>query len=278
MNLTQLKTLWREHDFRPNKKLGQNFLIDNNVRDNILKNLPVAENDTLIEIGPGFGVMTFEAARLCGKLYAVEKDEKICSIMKPFYEKSANIELICKDVLDVEISSFSKEGGKILILGNLPYYITTPIIEKIIENKKLIRNAYVVVQDELADRIVASPGSRVFGSITCFIQFHANVKKLFKIKKNSFYPRPKVDSCLLAIEVLEEPSVSVKDEKLMFDVIHKCFSQRRKKIINPLSHTNFLGFDRDKWNEIITSCGIDPSSRAEQLSLKDYAKITNTIS
>ncbi len=278
MNLTQLKTLWREHDFRPNKKLGQNFLIDNNVRDNILKTLPVTENDTLIEIGPGFGVMTFEAARLCGKLYAVEKDEKICSIMKPFYEKSANIELICKDVLDVEISSFSKEGGKILILGNLPYYITTPIIEKIIENKKLIRNAYVVVQDELADRIVASPGSRVFGSITCFIQFHANVKKLFKIKKNSFYPRPKVDSCLLAIEVLEEPSVSVKDEKLMFDVIHKCFSQRRKKIINPLSHTNFLGFDRDKWNEIITSCGIDPSSRAEQLSLKDYAKITNTIS
>ncbi|MFC1480471.1 ribosomal RNA small subunit methyltransferase A, partial [Candidatus Omnitrophota bacterium] len=163
------------------------------------------------------------------------------------------------------------------VFGNIPYYISTPVIAKMIAERKCIESLYIVIQEELANRIVSPPGSKEYGSISCFIQFYTDPKKIFKIKKNSFYPRPKVDSCLLKLEMLPEPSVSVMDEGLMFKIIRKAFSERRKKIINPLSSKGFMSMDRSGWGEVLKSCGIDESNRAESLSLSDYAKLADTV-
>jgi len=276
MDLKELKTLWAEKGFRPGKSLGQNFLIDKNVRDKIIDHLALRGDEIIIEIGPGFGAMTFELASRCKKLIAIDKDSRICEMMRPLFEEK-NIDLIEGDILDQDLCALAG-NGKVIIYGNIPYNITTPIIEKVIKDRRCIKEAYLVAQDEYVTRLVSGPGSKIYGSISCFVQFYTKPKKVFKIKKNSFYPAPKVDSALLSMEVLDEPSVSVKSEELIFKIIRKSFSQRRKKIINPLSKKLFLDMDREAWEDVFTQCDIDSSNRAEDLSLEDYAKIANYIS
>jgi 16S rRNA (adenine1518-N6/adenine1519-N6)-dimethyltransferase len=275
MTLSELKELWREIDFRPNKKMGQNFLVDNNVRDNIVRALGLNKNSVVMEIGAGFGIMSTAIADGCGKLYAVEKDRIIAGLMRDVLKDKKNIVLVEGDALEVDIARLEPGRGKLVVFGNIPYYITTPVIEKIIDSKKYISRAFIMVQEEFADRLVSPPGSRIYGSISCFVQFHARVRKLFKISRNSFYPRPKVDSCLLEMVILEEPSVKVRDEKLMFSIIRKAFSQRRKQLFNTLSHGDFLSIERKKWHDLLLRCNIDPTRRPEELSLSDFAAISD---
>ena len=228
MNLKELKILWREHDFHAKKRLGQNFLIDNNVRDKILDALSVKKDSVVVEIGPGFGAMTFGLADRCGKLFAVEKDRRACEITRPFFEERKNITLVNADILEIELSALTGRRH-ITVFGNIPYYISTPIIEKMIEQKRCIDSIYIVMQEELVNRIISPPGSKVYGSLSCFVQFHTEPKKLLKIKKNSFYPKPKVGSCLLKLKMLHTPSVRVRDESLMFRIIRKAFSEGEKR-------------------------------------------------
>lgn len=277
MNIGELKRLWEENGFRPNKKLGQNFLIDKNIRDKILSFLPVDTKGIVVEIGAGFGVMSFEAADRCGRLYAVEKDKKICGIMEAQFRQKENLELVQGDILDLDICALVQGPEKLTVFGNIPYFITTPVIEKIIKERRCIKSAYIMIQEEFADRVTSSPGTKDYGSISCYVQFYTKVKKLIKIKKNSFYPRPRVDSCLLELAIPQEPRVRVEEEELMFKIIRKAFSQRRKKVVNTLSHGDFLSMERDDWRGILEKCGIDSSLRAENLSLSDYAKLSNTV-
>lgn len=277
MDLKELKELWKGNDFRSNKKLGQNFLIDGNVRDKILKALPLTEDSSVLEIGAGFGVMSFEIASKCRKLFAIEKDPRVCRIIEPLFKEKENITLIEADALEVDICGLAGRNEKITVFGNVPYYISTPLIEKLIDQRKCIKDIFIVIQEELAERISSPPGSKVYGSISCFVQFYTRVKKLFKIKKNSFFPRPKVESSLLHLEVLSHPSVRVKDELLMFKIIRKAFSERRKKIVNSLSRGDFLSMEKDQWQRTLEKCSIDPSSRAENLSLKDYANLADQV-
>ncbi len=278
MNLSELIILWKEHGFRPNKKLGQNFLIDKNVRDNVLDAMSRDMRSTVVEIGAGFGVMSFEIAERCDRLYAVEKDRKICGIMEPIFRRKENLTLVQGDILDLDVCDLARNSGKITVFGNIPYYVTTPVIEKMIEQRRCVGNIYIVIQEEFAERIASSPGSKLFGSISCYVQFYVEVKKLLRIKRNSFYPRPKVDSCLVKMSVFPEPPVRVKEKELMFMIIRRSFSQRRKKIINPLSRGAFLSIERDGWREIFDKCGIDPSLRAEDLSLTNFAKLSDAVS
>jgi 16S rRNA (adenine1518-N6/adenine1519-N6)-dimethyltransferase len=277
MDLKQLKEIWKQQGFSPRKSLGQNFLIDNNVKDKIFRSLALSTDSTVIEIGPGFGVMSFDLADRCGRLIAIDKDRKICEIMEDRFKSRDNITLINADVLEADICGFAREGKPLTVYGNIPYYISTPIIEKIIECRQCIDKAFIVMQDELANRIVSAPGSRDYGSLSCFVQYYTKAEKLFRIKRNCFYPSPKVDSCILALTILPEPSVTVKDERLMFKIIRKAFSQRRKKAINSLSSGEFLPMDREGWQEAFTACGIDLSSRAEVISLGSYARLTDLI-
>ncbi len=275
MNTNELKTLWHQHGFRPLKRLGQNFLIDKNVRNNILDALTLDGESVVIEIGAGFGVMTFQIAEKVKRIYAVEKDPKICGIMAPLFSEKKSLQLVRGDILDIDIKKLTPKGSRVLVFGNIPYYITTPVIEKVIEAREQVRAAYIVIQNEVASRIVALPGSKVYGALSCFVQFYAKPEKLFKIKKNSFYPTPKVDSCLLKMEFFAEPQVKVRNKELMFRIIRKAFLQRRKKVLNSLAHAHFLSKDRDEWKEIFENCGIDASKRAEDLSVRDYARISD---
>ena len=276
MDISQIKQLAKEHGFRPNKRLGQNFLIDKNIKEKILSSLDFSNERTVLEVGPGFGMMTFDLAERCAHLIAVEKDPRLCEIMTSFFKEKDNIELICQDILDSDLSVLSK-GERLVVYGNVPYYITTPIVEKMITERKHVSDLYMVIQEELADRLVASPGSKIYGSISCFVQFYTHAKKLFRITKGCFSPKPKVNSSLLHLEFLEEPSVKVKDEGFMFGLIRKAFSQRRKKILNSLSSGSFLDIDKEELKKLLLSCEIDPLRRAESLSLSDYAHLADKI-
>ena len=277
MDLKQLKALWKETGFRHRKSLGQNFLVDKNVRNNLLDALSLTDEDTVVEIGAGFGMMSFALADRCGKLFAVEKDRRIHKIMEPLFSERRDAELVCADILDLDLCGLIDEKHLIKVFGNVPYYISTPIMIRMIEQKQCIKDVHIVIQEELANRIVSPPGSKEYGSISCYIQFHAKPKKVFKIKRNSFYPSPQVDSCLLRLTMLAEPEISVKDKDLMFGIIRKAFSERRKKAVNPLSGEKFMSMDRIAWQEVFDSCGIDTSSRAENLSLSDYARIADEV-
>lgn len=277
MEPTRLRELWNEHGFRPEKTLGQNFLMDNNVRDKLLDAYCLDENDTALEIGPGFGVMSFEAAKRCRHLIVVEKDRRVCRIMAPFFEEARNITLVNDDVLNVDICALAAGKGPVKVIGNIPYCISTPIMERLVTHRKCVSSAYLVIQDELAARIVSPPGSRDFGSISCYIQYYTIAKKVFKISKNCFFPKPKVDSALLKLDFLPEPSVKVGDEKLFFDIMRKAFSERRKQVVNPLSSNDFLGIDKKTWIRLLEDCGVDPASRAESLSLADLGRITDAV-
>ncbi|MBL7072259.1 MAG: ribosomal RNA small subunit methyltransferase A [Candidatus Omnitrophica bacterium] len=277
MDLVQLKQLWKENGFSPNKKLGQNFLIDKNVRDKIIKHLPLEKETTLIEVGAGFGVMSFSLAALCGRLVAVEKDDRVSRIMKPIFAAEKNIKLVQGDILDIDLAKLTDNTQKIIVYGNIPYYITTPLIAKIIDQRQIVDKFYLVLQEEVANRIIAPPGSKTYGALSCFVQFYTTPAKFFRIKKNSFYPKPKVESCLLELKILKDPSVKVQNKELMFKIIRTAFSQRRKKIINPLSARDFLGIDKHIWEGILEKCHIPPQARAENLSLKDYAKLSDSV-
>ncbi len=207
----------------------------------------------------------------------MEKDPGICEIMAPLFRERENITLIRDDILRLDLCGLAGREERIIVFGNIPYYVSTPIIARIIEQRKCIDGAYIVLQEEVADRIVSPPGSKEYGSISCFVQFYTRPKKLLKIRKNSFYPKPRVESCLLALEILRSPSVQVKDRELMFKIIRKAFSERRKKVINPLSGGGFMSLGKDRWKEILETCGIDASSRAENLSLSDYARLADAV-
>jgi len=277
MDIKELKELWHEFGFRPKKKMGQNFLVDNNIKENIINALPLDEGKTVLEIGPGFGVMTLLLADKCERLFAVEKDPRICAMMEPIFKQKPNIELINDYILEVDIPALKGDEERILVFGNVPYYISSPIIQKMIDHRQSVEALYMVVQEEFADRVVSSPGTKVYGSLSCYCQYYTSAKKIFRIKKGCFMPRPKVDSCLIGLEMLDEPSVKVDDENLMFKIIRAAFSQRRKQIINPLSSTDFNQINKCGWKQIFSSCNIDTSNRAENLSLSDYAKLSDTV-
>ena len=277
MDLSLLNQIWQENNYSIKKRLGQNFLIDKNTIKKIIDNLDFSGSDNCVEIGPGFGSMTFMLRDKCKRLFAIEKDEEIFSIMVKKVQDYPGLNFINEDFLKVNLADYAPQGEKIIVYGNIPYYISTPIIEKLIENRSIVNRAYIVMQEEVADRIVAPGGTRNFSSISCFVQFYTVPVKKFRIKKSCFYPKPKVESALVEFTFLPAPSVQVNNDEIMFRIIRKSFSQRRKKIINPLSDGSIFGFKKTDWEEIFDHAGVDPSSRAEGLLLNDFAKLSDSL-
>ena len=269
----QLKALWREHDFRPLKRFGQNFLIDNNVKEKIIANLRLSENDTVLEIGSGFCEITEDIAKRVKKVFAVEKDKKLLGVVKKSFELPKNITLIEKDFLEVDIKKLAKEKP-LVIIGNLPYYVTSPIIKKILSNITSVKDIYLLVQKELADRISAKPGSKDMGRLSLFVQYYTNPERLFTIKGGSFYPAPEVESAFLRLSVPKERNVTVRDEGALFKIIKTAYSQRRKTILNSLTG---MELDKKALASLLENAGINPKARAEELSLGDFAKLANSF-
>lgn len=274
---TQLRNIFSEYGFTPLKRLGENYLIDANVKNKIIKEARIDKDDTVLEIGPGFGALTIDLASTGARVFAVEKDKKSYSILKDMAkDKFPGLKLFNEDILKFDIKKINP-SRPIKVIGNLPYYVTTPIIEYIIDNKSFIRSALIVVQKEVAARLMACAGSGDYGSISCFIQYHMKPSYIHTIKRGSFYPEPEVDSSLVRLDVLDKPSVKVSDEKLLFNIIRGAFNQRRKTILNSLSRKEVLGIPKEELLRILEKTGIDPLSRPEGLSLSAFEKLTNSI-
>ncbi|MCM8790396.1 MAG: 16S rRNA (adenine(1518)-N(6)/adenine(1519)-N(6))-dimethyltransferase RsmA [Candidatus Omnitrophica bacterium] len=279
LTISELKEMFRRYDFRPLKKLGENYLIDSNIKDKIISYASLKEADTVLEIGPGLGALTIDIAETGASVIGVEKDKKAFSILRRMVaeKKLTNLRLVCGDILKFDIGSINTPR-KIKVIGNLPYYITTPIIEFLIKSRARIEFALITVQREVANRLLASPGSKEYSALTCFVQYYTRGEYLYTVKRTSFYPEPEVDSSLVRLDMLARPSVAVKDEDMLFRIIRSSFNQRRKSIINSLSREGALNLPKGDLAALLDRIKIDPAQRPETISLADFAKIANSIS
>lgn len=274
---SQLKSAFSEYGFRPLKRLGENYLIDGNIKDKIILNAGVKKEDVVLEIGPGFGALTIDLAQSGAAVFAVEKDKKAFNILKDMTGgKFPNLKIFNADILEFDLKNIVTDKP-IKVIGNLPYYITTPAIEYIIRNRALIGSALIMVQREVANRILALPGRKDYSSISCFAQYYAKSSYVYTVKRTSFYPSPDVDSSLMRLDMLDEPSVKVRDESLFFRIIRGSFNQRRKTIINSLSREEVLDIPKERLEEILKEALIDPAVRPEDLSLSDFARIADAL-
>jgi len=268
---SELVQLWKKNDFRPKRRLGQNFLIDKNIKNKIIEFINPDVNDKILEIGAGFGEITIDLSERAKKVIAIEKDKKILAILKKEVLKNTrNISLVEGDVLKIDIAEhFNK------VVGNLPYYISTAIIEKLfdIKDKKDVE-IFIMLQKEYVDRITAKPGGKEYSSISLYVQMHVDVKKLMNIKRTCFYPIPDVDSSFIKL-VKRDISVNVKNKEFLNKIIRSAFQQRRKKIINALSFGGFLA-DKGALENRLKNV-INENARPEDLSLEDYCKIANAL-
>ena len=275
---TQLKELFAKHRFAPLKRFGENYLIDGNIKDKIIREADLSKADTVLEIGPGFGALTLDLASSAKTVIAVEKDKKAYELLKDLAgEDFTNLKLFNADILKFDLEKFAAYG-KIKIIGNLPYYITSPIIEYLIEHRGSIESALILVQKEVAARLRAGPGTKDYGSLSCFVQFYTKPAYIYTVKRTSFYPSPDVDSALVRLDIPEKPAIEVRDERLLFKIIRGAFNQRRKSVINSLSREEVLDLPKEELSRVLSSAGVDPAARPEDLSLQDFARIADAIS
>ena len=277
LSRSEIKNLEKRFGFVPHKKLGQNFLIDTHIKDKLLSCIDIKKEDVVLEIGSGLGQLTFDLSKMAKKIIAIEFDRKLFSILSEFVKDFPNIILVHEDFLKFNLKEFAPENKKIKIISNLPYCISTPVILKLYAHSEYIDSALLTLQKEVADRLTALPRTKEYGSLTLFAEFHSEIKKLFRIKKNSFYPVPKVDSTVISVKMRTEPPVAVDDKKILFDLIRAGFSTRRKTLINALSTQNYKGLSKQRLQEIFKAAEINLNLRAETLSLSDFARIANSI-
>lgn len=273
-----IKLIKNKYGFRFSKSLGQNFLTDKNVIDAIVEGAGITEDDLVIEIGPGIGVLTQAAAEKAGKVVAIEIDSNLTEIMKFTLDGLTNVKIINDNVLKTDLSEIIREerGGleHVKVLGNLPYYITTPIIMKLLEEHIECESITVMMQKEVADRLIAGPGSKTYGAASVAVQYYSIVNRVIDVEKTSFMPQPKVDSSVLRLDIRKEPAAEPKDEKHYFNVVRAAFGQKRKTLLNSLGST---GAPKDIIGEALEEAGIDKKQRAETLGLEDFAKLSDAL-
>lgn len=274
----KMAQLRAKHDFRHSKSLGQNFLSDKNIIDAIIEGSEIGAEDLVIEIGPGMGVLTAAAAECASRVVAVEIDRHLIPILTETLEDYDNVEIINADVMKTDLSEVVEKyrtSGKVRIIGNLPYYITTPIVMKLLEERIPADSITIMMQKEVADRIKASPGSKTYGALSVAVGFYCTVRHIANAPKEVFVPRPKVDSTVIRLDVRQERPVDLVDEKLFFETIKKGFGQRRKTLLNSL--TGIRGMPKESIAAVLADCGIDPRRRAETLSMSEFADLANEI-
>ncbi len=283
-----MSDLWNETEFimkkyhiKANKNLGQNFLIDEQVIEKIVNASEIKKEDCVIEIGPGLGTLTKELLEEAGKVISIELDKKMIPILKDRFSLYKNFELINNDVLKVDLKKIigsEKENGfkSVKIVANLPYYITTPIIMKLLEEKLDLESITVMVQKEVADRLIAIPSDKETGAITYSVYYYAKGEELLEVPKTSFIPEPEVTSKVIKLNIRKEPPVKVKSPEVMFRIIKSAFMQRRKTLLNALVNTKVF-LNKDEGIKILNKIGLREDIRAEKLKIEDFAKITDSI-
>lgn len=282
MKLTDLGTvrkLLAEHGAAPEKRFGQNFLISDRVVSGIADGCGASPEDGVLEIGPGIGVLSTALCERYKKVVSVEIDKKMISVLGETMAGFDNFELINDDILNVDLNGLIAghfPGMRVTVCANLPYYITSPIIMRLLESGAPFDNVTVMIQREVADRLTAAPGTPDYGSITPVVLYYAETEKLMSVPAGCFYPAPKVDSVVLRMRLRRLPEYEPRDRALMFRLIHYAFLQRRKTLYNALSSDKTL--DRNAVASAISRAGLDPRVRGEALSLGDYRRLADEIS
>ena len=270
----------KKFNFDIKKKFGQNFLIDSHVLNKIVDAAEITDEDTVLEIGPGIGTLTQYLAESAKKVVAVEIDRDAVEVLKATLSPYDNITVINKDILKTDINRLSMEyndGKPFKVVANLPYYITTPIIMSLLEDKAPISSITVMVQKEVADRMDAEPGSKEYGALSLAVQYYADTYLAANVPPNCFMPRPNVGSAVIKLTLHDEKPVSVNDEKLMFKLIRASFNQRRKTLQNGIANDKTLTFAKEDVSGALEELGISPSIRGEKLSLEEFAELSNFL-
>jgi len=272
-----MKEVLEKYGFKFTKGLGQNFIIDGNIINKIVESANIDENSGVIEIGPGFGTLTQGLCKKAKKVVAIEIDKSLRPVHKETLNYD-NIKIIYEDFMKIDVDKLIEEefaGMDVKLVANLPYYITTPIIMKILEDKYKISRIVVMVQKEVANRLNAKPGTKEYSAISLAVQFRSNTSIAMIVPSSVFMPKPKVDSAVIALDILKEPRVNVIDEKMLFAVIRGSFNQRRKTILNGLS--NKFNCSKDIIKEVLQNVNIDPGIRGENLSIQEFARISDEM-
>lgn len=272
-----VKEVLSSHGFKFSKSLGQNFLIDGNIVRKIVSESNITKDDYVLEIGPGMGTLTEELGLRAKKVVAVELDDSLLPILDQTLAAYDNIEIVHGDILKIDLPKLIEEklnGGPVKVVANLPYYVTTPIIAKLIEEGLNLESVTVMVQKEVADRMASKPGSKVYGSLSVFVNFYSDPKVIVKVPKTVFMPQPKIDSSVIKLTLKKElPDI---DREKFFKVVKAAFSKRRKTIINCLSSYGF-DIDKETIRKALESLDINPEERAENLSVEEFMNISKIL-
>jgi 16S rRNA (adenine1518-N6/adenine1519-N6)-dimethyltransferase len=255
---------------KPKKSLGQNFLHDANIQRKIIASCKLSNNDTVLEIGAGRGELTRLIADNVSCLYALEIDSVLCALLLNKFKDYNNVKIINQDFLKFNFATlFTKTAKKLKVIGNIPYYIATPILARLIKNRKMIKDIFITVQKEFGQRVIAKEGSKDYGALSCFVQYYTQPQILFHIKKTCFFPAPKVDSCFLYLDVRNKPLLKKKDEELFFRIVRAAFNKRRKTLRNSLKGI----IPMEKLGLFFATHDINCNIRPEDLSLENFAHL-----
>ncbi|OBZ15434.1 16S rRNA (adenine(1518)-N(6)/adenine(1519)-N(6))-dimethyltransferase [Bacillus sp. FJAT-27264] len=275
------KEIIQRYGFSFKKSLGQNFLIDQNILDKIVNAAELSDTAGALEIGPGIGALTERLAQTAGAVTAVEIDKRLIPILKDVLSPYDHVKVRNDDVLKVDLQQLFKEDfasvDRVSVVANLPYYVTTPILMKLLEEKLPLDNIVVMIQKEVAERMAASPGGKEYGSLSIAVQYYSEPELVCIVPHTVFIPQPNVESAVIRLKVRERPPVEVADEKHFFDVVQASFTQRRKTIANNLKARFFPGEGRERLEALLSQAGIEPTRRGETLSLEEYARLSGVL-
>lgn len=280
--LEETKSIMKAYNIKANKSLGQNFLISTEVVEKIIESSELSKEDLVIEIGPGLGTLTKYLLDKAGKVICIELDTRMVKILNNRFTTKENFEIINDDVLKVDLNKMIKENKKnkeiknVKIVANLPYYITTPIIMRLLEEKLDIQSITVMIQKEVAERLIEIPGGKNTGAITHTVYYYCQSKKIMEVPNNSFIPEPEVTSEVIKMNLRKVPAVKIENPKVMFMIIKSAFMQRRKTLLNALTNTKVF-ISKKEGIEILKKLNLNENVRAEELSIQDFANITKCI-
>ena len=273
-----IKEILNKYGFSFSKALGQNFLVNPSVCPRMAEYGGAAKGVGVIEVGPGIGVLTYELAQRAEKVVAIELDKRLLPVLEETLAEFDNVRVVNDDILKIDLHKLIEDEFKsldVVVCANLPYYITSPVIMKLLEDRLPVKSITVMVQKEAADRLCAPLGTRQTGAVTAAVNYYAKAEMLFKVSAGSFMPPPKVDSAVIKLTLHDKPTVNVESEEMLVRVIKASFAQRRKTMLNTLSAT--MGISKPELAIILEKAGVSQTARAEQLQLSDFASVANEL-
>lgn len=276
--LNKTKYLMNKYNINPTKKFGQNFLIDDSILQNIVDASNITEDDIVIEIGPGLGNLTQYLIEKAKFVILIEIDNSMIGVLEDRFKEYQNYKILNQDILKINLDELTREynSSNIKVVANLPYYITTPILFKLLQESSDIKEITVMVQKEVAKRMVAPCKTKDYGILTLMVEYLAIPEIKFFVPNSSFIPSPNVESAIINLK--KEKRYNVKDENVLFDLIHSAFAMRRKKMINSLEQAHFLNMNKEDIKKFVNICGLNDNVRAEELSINEYIKLADKIS